>query len=67
MGGTLQSSQCNIRGFSPVTTMDVSPGPPQEGHTDTILLEILQGKGVGAQNLMVTFISGPRDQRPKRE
>lgn len=46
---------------------DVSPGPPQEAHTDTILLETLQRKGVGAQNLIVTFISDPRDQSLESE
>lgn len=66
-GETLQSSQYNIRGFSPVMMTDVSPGPPQEGHTDTILLEILQRKGVGAQNLIVTFISDLWDQSLESE
>lgn len=46
--------------------MDVSPGLPQEGPTvlctDTILLEFPQRKGVGTENLIVTFISDPRDQ-----
>lgn len=50
---------------------DVSPRPPQEGaaalSTDTILPEFLQREGMGAENLMVTFISDPRDQGPEGE
>lgn len=66
-----RSSQYTIRGFSQGMMTDVSPGPPQEGptvlYTDTISLEFLQRKGGGTENLIVTFISDPRDQGPEGE
>lgn len=54
-----------------MTMTDVSPGPPQERlavfYTDTILLDFLLREGVGAENLIMTFISDPRDQGPEGE